>query len=155
MKSLSKLSLLLLSLTAAMPALADKDPNLPLIEARQGEMALRAYFVGPLFAMAKGKIPYDADKAQAYADSLVKLMEIDMGRAWKQGTDKSAYPEHSDALPEIWTTYPEIGKYADKNDNAVKELAFEAGKGLDALRSKIGAVGKSCKSCHDEFRKKD
>jgi len=26
---------------------------------------------------------------------------------------------------------------------------------VDALKSKIGPVGKSCKGCHDEFREKE
>jgi len=155
MNSLSKVAAVLLGLTLVMPVLAHKDPNKGAIDARQGEMQLRAFFAEPLFAMAKGKMPYDAEQAQALADNLVKLIDIDVGRAWVKGSDKTAYPDHTDALPEIWTTYPEIGKYADKYDVAVKELAAEAGKGQKALRSKIGALGKSCKGCHDEFRQKD
>jgi cytochrome c556 len=39
--------------------------------------------------------------------------------------------------------------------DASAALASVAGEGLDALRSKIGDVGKSCKGCHDNFRAKD
>ena len=42
---------------------ADEDPNLQLIKARQGEMELRTFNVMPLFGMAKGEIPYNADLA--------------------------------------------------------------------------------------------
>ena len=35
---------------------------------------------------------------------------------------------------------------------AVNAVAEEAGKGLDALRSTIGDLGKSCKGCHEDFR---
>jgi len=34
-------------------------------------------------------------------------------------------------------------------------VAAVAGDGLDALRSKIGGVGDSCKGCHDDFREKE
>jgi len=34
-------------------------------------------------------------------------------------------------------------------------LAENAGGGLDALRANIGALGASCKGCHDTYRAKD
>lgn len=155
MNTLSKISLIAIGLTVATTGFAAKDPNKDAIEARQGEMELRAFFAGPLFAMAKGKQPYDAEKAQMLADNLVKLMDIDISSSWVKGTDNKAYPDDTTALPEIWTTYPEIGNYGKKYATAVNELAAVAGKGEDALKSKIGALGKSCKGCHDEFREKD
>lgn len=155
MNKLSKTGLVLIGLILSTPGFAGKDPNKDAIEARQGEMELRSYFAGPLFAMAKGKLPYDAEKAQKLADNLVKLMDIDISGTWVKGTDNKAYPDETTALPEIWTTYPEIGKYGKKYKTAVNELASVAGKGEKALKSKIGALGKSCKGCHDEFREKD
>jgi cytochrome c556 len=155
MNTLRKISLIFIGLTLATPGFAAKDPNKGAIEARQGEMELRSFFAGPLFAMAKGKIPYDAVKAQMLADNLVKLMDIDISSSWVKGTDNTAYPDDTTALPEIWTTYPEISKYGEKYTTAVNELAAVAGNGEKALKSKVGALGKSCKGCHDEFREKD
>ena len=37
----------------------------------------------------------------------------------------------------------------------VNGLAKVAGNGLDGLRSGVGDLGQSCKSCHDEFRQKE
>lgn len=155
MNIISKSGLVLIGLMLTAPGFAAKDPNKDAIKARQGEMELRSFFAGPLFAMAKGKIPYDAESAQMLADNLVKLMEIDISSSWVKGTDNKAYPEDTTALPEIWTTYPEIGNYGKKYATAVNELASVAGKGEKALKGKIGALGKSCKGCHDEFREKD
>jgi cytochrome c556 len=155
MNIISKTGLALIGLMLTAPAFAAKDPNKDAIKARQGEMELRSFFAGPLFAMAKGKIPYDAENAQMLADNLVRLMEIDISSSWVKGTDNKAYPEDTTALPEIWTTYPEIGNYGKKYATAVNDLASVAGKGEKALKSKIGALGKSCKGCHDEFREKD
>jgi len=155
MNTLSKIGLTVIGLALATPGIAAKDPNKAAIEARQGEMELRSFFAGPLFAMAKGKIPYDADKAQMLADNLVKLMDIDISSSWVKGTDNKAYPDDTTALPAIWTTYPEIGEYGKKYATAVNELAAVAGDGEKALKGKVGALGKSCKGCHDEFREKD
>jgi cytochrome c556 len=154
MNKIVTIGLFIIGLTLSLPGMAAKDPNKSAIKARQGEMQLRAFNAGPLFAMAKGKMEYDADKASMLANNLVKLLDIDIRSAWVKGTDNENYPDNTTALPKIWTTYPEIGKYGKKYAKAVKELAAVAGKGEGMLKSKIGALGKSCKGCHDEFREK-
>lgn len=151
----TKLGLLIIGLSFTAPVFAaEKDPNLKLIKARQSDMQLRSFSAGPLFGMAKGKIEYDAELASKLANNLLLLSQLDMGRAWAKGTDNKAYPGKTTALPKIWTTYPEVKKHGEKFGTAVKELAAVAGNGLDALKSKVGPLGKSCKGCHDEFREK-
>jgi len=151
LKSLGAAALVFSTQTIA----ANDDPNLALIDARKGEMELRAYSVGPLFAMAKGKIPYDAGQAAKLANNLKVLEQLDIGGAWAAGTGKDKYPDETDALPEIWSTYPKISEYGEKYKTAVDGLVEVAGEGLDPLKSKIGDVGKACKGCHDEFREKE
>ncbi len=131
---------------------ADEDPNLALIEARQGEMYVRAFSVMPLFDMAKGKIPYDAEQAAKLANNLKVLTMLDMGGAWPAGTGNDKYPKKTHALPEVWSTWPKVAEAGKEYKAAVDALAEVAGNGLDALRSKIGDVGDTCKGCHDDFR---
>ena len=146
--------LLLVGISLAGTLFAGDDPLLNSIKARQGEMQLRSFNVGPLFGMAKGEIDYDAEMAKKLAGNLKLLLDLDNGRAWAQGSDNENYAGKTTALPKIWTTYPEIADYGKKYVMAVNELVAVAGDGRDALKSKIGAVGKSCKGCHDEFREK-
>ena len=150
----SKLCLLIIGFALAAPGFAAQDPLKKAIKARQGEMQLRAFNVGPLFGMAKGQIEYDAELANKLATNLKLLLDLDNGRAWPKGSDIDNYMGDTTALPKIWTTYPEISKYGKEYATAVNELAAEAGNGVDALKSKIGPVGKSCKGCHDDFREK-
>ena len=154
MKTASRLLLVIAGLTLSAPGIAADDPNLKLLKARQGEMQLRSFNVGPLFGMAKGKMDYNAELASTLANNLKTQLGLDVGRAWKQGTANDAYPGKTTALPKIWTTYPEIADYGKKYAKAINELAAVAGNGADALKSKMGAVGKACKGCHDEFREK-
>ena len=154
MKLVSRAALLLISVTIAGTALAANDPKMKGIKARQGEMQLRSFYAGPLFGMAKGEIEYDAAMASALAADLKRLTELDLGRAWPQGSDNEAYPGKTTALPKIWTTYPEISEYGKRYKQAVNELADSAGGGLDALRGGVRNLGKSCKGCHDDFREK-
>ena len=153
MKTFAKVGVLLISCALPLTSFA-ADTNKKAIKARQGEMQLRAYNAAPLFPMAKGKIEYDAAKADMLANNLVKLLDIDISSSWIKGTDNKNYPNDTTSLPKIWTTYPEISEYSKKYAKAVRELAAVAGKGKDQMRQKIGALGKSCKSCHDDFREK-
>ena len=154
MRIASRFCLLIIGLALTTPGFAGKDPLKNAIKARQGEMQLRAFNVGPLFGMAKGKIDYDADLAKKLAGNLKLMLDLDNGRAWAKGSDIDNYMGDTTALPKIWTTYPEISKYGKKYVEAVNELAAVAGDGRDALKSKMGEIGKSCKGCHDEFREK-
>ena len=154
MKKLITTALISTAVLLATPTFAAKDPNIDAIKARKGEMQLRSFNAGPLFAMAKGSIPYDAKMATTLANNLKTLLDVDMGRSWAQGSDIDNYFGETAAKSEIWTTYPEISNYGKEYATAVNELVAVAGNGVDALKSKVGALGKSCKGCHDEFREK-
>jgi len=154
MGKFTKLGLIIIGLTFTAPGFAAKDPNLKLIKARQGEMQLKSFNAGPLFGMAKGKMAYDANLAATLANNLLLQTKMDLDRAWAKGTDNVAYKDKTDALPEIWSTYPDIAEKGKAYKKAVTDLAAVAGDGIDALKSKIGALGKGCKGCHDDFRVK-
>ena len=146
-----KICLVVIGLSFIIPAFAAKDPNLKLIKARQSEMQLKSFNAGPLFGMAKGKIEYNAELAAMLANNLLLQTKLDMGRAWAEGTDNVAYEGKTRALPEAWSN-PEIAEKGKAYVKAVTELAPVAGNGLAALKSKISALGKGCKGCHDDFR---
>ena len=154
MKSIIQSVLWLAGFALAGSSFAADDPLLKAIKARQGEMQLRSFNAGPLFAMAKGDIEYDAELANKLAGNLELLLDLDNSRAWAKGSDIDNYFAETNALPKIWTTYPEITEYGKKYAMAVTELAAAAGNGRDALKAKVSALGKSCKGCHDEFREK-
>lgn len=154
MRHATKIGLAIIALSFMFPAFAAKDPNLNLIKARKGDMQLRSFNAGPLFGMAKGEVEYNAELASTLANNLLLLTKMKNGRAWKKGTDNKAYPDDTTALPKIWSADSDIGEKGKAFREAVEELAMVAGDGLDALKTKIGPLGKSCKGCHDDFRKK-
>ena len=153
MKYSTKIGLLILGAALSAPLAAADDPNLGLIKARKGEMQLRSFNAGPLFGMARGKMPYDAELATTSANNLKTQLSLDMGRAWAQGTGNDNY-EDTTALPKIWATYPEIAEKGKAYAKAVNAVAAAAGNGLDALKPAVSELGDSCKGCHDEFREK-
>ena len=152
MSSFARWMLAVVGLTLAFTASAAQDPNEKAIKARKAVMTLQSWYAGPLFQMAKGDMDYDAEAARAYAAALNTVASIKGDMMWPPGTDNGAYAGKTRALPEIWSTWPAVGEKAQALSEASAALADVAGDGLDALRSRIGAVGKACKGCHDDFR---
>ncbi|MDO6461659.1 cytochrome c [Granulosicoccaceae sp. 1_MG-2023] len=136
----------------SLPALAE-DPFETEIEARQGLMQVYKYNVGILAAMAKGEADYDAEAAQKAADNIKLVTMMDNGGLWAPGSDSDSV-EDSKAAPELWSTFPKVGEYGEEMASAAAAMADNAGQGLDALKANIGPLGKSCKTCHDDFRVK-
>lgn len=155
MNIVSRMTLLVICVVFAMPSFADDDPKKAAIKARQGDMQLRAFNTKQLVGMAKGKIPYDAKKAQVAADNLKTLLGMKNAALWGEGTSTNEYANDTAALQKIWETWPKMAESGKAYAKAVNAVAAAAGKGKDSLAKAAGELGKACKSCHDDYRKKD
>lgn len=122
------------------------------IAARQAEMTLRAFNLGQLGAMAKGDMEYNAEAAAAAANNLKAVTSLNGMAMWPQGSDNVALGERTKALPAIWENFPGVMAELETLSAAVDALADAAGTDLESLRGAMGAVGKSCGSCHSKFR---
>ena len=122
------------------------------IKARKAVMALYAWNLGQLGAMAKGDIEYNAEAAQIAAENIKILATMNNGSAWPQGSDSTALPGKTRAKVEAWTTYPESAEINKKLAAAAVAMSDVAGDGVDAVRANIGAIGGACKDCHTKFR---
>ena len=135
-------SALVMAATFAFEATAQDKAVLKAIKARQGQMQLYAFNIGILGAMAKGKMAYDAKKAQAAADNLVSLSNLMNVGLWPKGSDMNS-PGLSDktaAKPEIWTTYPKVVD-ASKNMKAGAKAMAESEAQSAPLASAAPAAG--------------
>ena len=57
------------------------------------------------------------------------------------------------AKPEIWSDAAGFAKAMEKySSEAPKLLTFAEGNDLDGLKTQVGAVGQTCKGCHDTYR---
>ena len=122
------------------------------IKARKAYMQVVGFQMGHLGAMAKGKAPYDAKAAKAYANNMLALAKMDTRSLWPKGSDNVANPGMTRAKLKAWSTYPKIKEANDAWAAASMELAAAASGGLDSLKGAMGAVGKSCGGCHKTFR---
>ena len=134
---------------ASLPAAAQFQKPEDAIKYRQSAFTVMANHFGRLNAMAQGRVPFDAKAAAENAVIVSDLAKLPF-TAFGEGTDKGM-PHR--AKPEIWKDAAKFKGAADKMVAEVAKLDAAAKAGnLDALKAAAGAVGASCKACHDDFR---
>jgi len=130
-------------------ALAQAKPEI-LVKQRQAAMTLQGKYFGPLAGMAQGKLPYDASVVQrnaGYLDVLDKL-------PW-DGFDPSTRNLKSAALPALWNEPAKFKEAQERLQSEVSRLVSVSKSGDEgAVKAQIGAVGKACGNCHENFREK-
>ncbi len=123
----------------------------PAVDARQGQFQIMALNIGVLGNMARGNTEYDAEAAQAAANNLLTMSQIDQRFHWVPGTDNESI-EGTRALPAIWEEGSRVIEIWGEFGTGAEGLAAVAGDGLDAMRAALGPVGAACGSCHDDYR---
>lgn len=139
----------LAGLGTALPAAAQFAKPEDAIKYRKGAMTVMAAHFSRVAGMANGKIPFDA-KAAAQNAEVANFMAALPFAGFGPGTDKG----DTKAKPEIWTEMDKFNAGAKKMQDEMAKLNVAAkGGNLDAIKAAAGDVGKSCKGCHDDFRK--
>ena len=122
------------------------------IGARQGMFKMNGVSIGVLAGMARGRIDYDAELAQAAADNLVNVSQFNLAPLWPEGSDSDAL-SNTAALPAIWENYDDfLAKFADFGAAALAVQAV-AGDGAGAIGGALGGLGATCGACHDAYQK--
>jgi cytochrome c556 len=152
MKTHPRIALIVLALagaTAALPAAAQFQKPEDAIKYRQSAMFMQGQHLGRVFAMASGRVPFDA-KVAAEQIEIVALINRLQFSAFVEGSDKG----DSRAKPEVWTQKDKWLANVAKSQEDVGKLVVAGKSGnADQIKTAVGAVGQSCKGCHDDFRK--
>ena len=139
----------LLGAAIALPAAAQFAKPEDAIKYRKAAFTVMATHFGRVAAMANGRIPFDA-KAAADNAEIATLMSKLPYAGFVPGTDKG----ETKAEPKIWT---EMDKFDAAKTRMQEEMAklnvVAKGGNLDAIKAAVGETGKSCKACHDNYRK--
>jgi cytochrome c556 len=161
MKRFAKSSLIALCALAPVTAILAQEagPQTPEQQAeqavltRQGLLKVMGMYMGPLGAMLKNKMPFDAAAAGKSAQHIGELggMIPDVF-AFDTRNKTSAKTKAQDG---IWTNQADFKAKADDLVKAAAALQ-EAAKGGEkgATLKAAGAVGKACGACHDNYRNK-
>jgi len=153
MKRLSRSMLMagaaLLSAATALPAAAQFAKPEDAIKYRKGAFTVMAVHFGRVAAMANGKIPFDAKVAADSAEIATFMSKLPYA-GFIEGSDKG----ETRAEPKIWAEMDKFKAAAAKMQEEMAKLNVAAKSGnLDAIKVAAGETGKSCKACHDNYRK--
>jgi len=134
---------------ASLEALAQAKPDV-LVKQRQAAMTLQGKYLGPIGAMLKGTIPYNADTVALNATFLENLARM----PW-DGFTPATSGEKSKTKPDA---YKEMAKFTAAADMLVAETAklgaAARAKNEAGVKATFGGVAKACGSCHDAYREK-
>ncbi len=142
----------LLSAAVAVPALAHIERSEPMQSLRQSYFALIGMTFSPMGDMVKGKIPWDGDKFGRWASDLAAVSTYQVERGFAPGSEGGK----TRAKPEIWLDMEDFEEHLEEMRTEAAKLAKVAAMGDQAAtKAQFAATGKTCKSCHDEFKSKD
>ncbi len=147
--SMSLTAAALVGMAAALPAAAQFAKPEDAIKYRKSGMFVMSTHFGRVAAMANGRVPFDAKVAADNAEIAALMSKLPFA-GFVNGTDKG----DTKAKPEIWAEKDKFLAGATKMQDELAKLNVAAkGGSLDAIKAAAGDVGKSCKSCHDDYRK--
>jgi cytochrome c556 len=140
----------LAAMLASGTALAQVKPEV-LVKQRQSAMTLIGKYWGPMAGMMQGKVPYNVQVIQRNAGFLDNLSRM----PWDAFDPATKDVKPSAALPSIWTDQAKFREAASRLENEASKLVQVSRSGDEAaVKAQLGAVGKSCGGCHNDFRAK-
>lgn len=120
------------------------------IEYRQAAFTLIKGNFGPMGAMVKDKIPFDSKAFAEHAANVAAIAPM-ADDGFIDGSDMG----DTKAKAAIWENRADFDEKMSHFQKLSEELAVVAKSGdMDKIKPKFGAVGKSCKACHDDFKSK-
>lgn len=141
---LASLALAILGFSVSGPALADGHQ----IKFRQSIMKSIGGTMGGLVGVLKKQA--SAEYAAPLASNMNELAKI-TGGIFPEGSDFG----ETGALPVIWEKPADFKKAVSAFQKAAANLSnVAAGGDMAAFGAAFGALGKSCKGCHETFRQK-
>ncbi len=118
------------------------------IDYRQSTFKMVKWHIGPMAGMVKGKIDYDASAFSEHAEAI-----FDLSKLASNGFLVESVAENSRAKAAIWKDKAEFDKKLESfTDAAEKLLAAAKSNDMSTIKPAFGALGQSCKGCHNDYR---
>lgn len=155
MKKIVKPLLAVLLFTAASASIAQQAPKPEqVIKWRQSVYQVLAWNNGRIKNNVEGT--YNKDEVIRAANAIAAIANSGLGALYPAGTETGKGWRETTVKPELFTDTAKAGEAAKKFIAESSELAKVAATGdAAAVKVQFGKLGQTCKSCHDDFRKKD
>ncbi|MBX6319886.1 cytochrome c [Pigmentiphaga sp.] len=116
------------------------------IKYRQSVLTVMANHFGRIAPVVRGQQPYDPEQVKADVEIVAMMSKLPWS-AFGQGTEGGA------ARPAVWSEGAKFKQAQERLQGDIAKLVAAAQSGdLAQVRTAYGAVGASCKACHDNFR---
>ncbi len=143
------------ALAATATAIAQQQAPKPeqLIKWRQSAYQVLAWNTGRIKANLDGQ--YNKDDVIKAANTIAALANSGLGTLYAPGTETGKGWRETTVKPELFTD-KKAGEAAGNFNKEANELARVAQLGdLTVIKAQLAKVQGTCKSCHDDFRRKD
>jgi len=135
-------------ISASLPtSVARADMAEDAIKYRQAVFTAFRWHFGAMGAMVRGKVDYDAEQFAHHATQFAALTRMP-----KEGFIEGSDFGDTEAKAELWENMDDVSARFDKLMVDADALLAASGGSLDDVKGAFGAVGKSCKGCHDNYR---
>jgi cytochrome c556 len=126
----------------------------PSYDFRSATMSIYKWYLSPMGAMVKGKVPFDAKAFTEYAKGLEAISKIDL----LEGFPKDSGEDHiddSDAKEEIWANWDDFKHQYGTLQSEAKNLLTIAKAGDEkAIKAQFKKTAATCGSCHKKYKTK-
>lgn len=117
-----------------------------LVKYRKHVMEVIGGHMQAIVAIVKREVPY-TDDLSFHAQALAAVAPLAL-----HPFETKAMTEKSEALPAIWEDWDAFSAAANKLETTSAEFSDAVATGnMAAIGPALGALGKSCKGCHDDF----
>ena len=134
----------------AKPAANEKHANWA-TKVRKANFTLLGHNMGPLGGMLKGRAPFNAEVVKENATNINTLASM---IASTSKVDTSKFDVETEAKNDIWANQEDYAKKIDAliaASKAVSEIALTGSE--SEVKKAMGKMGKTCGSCHDDYKK--
>lgn len=121
---------------------------------RTATMTTYKWYLSPMGAMLKGKVPFDAKLFTQYAKGLEIASSMDLLQAFPKESSEDEIDDSS-AKPEIWENTKDFEKKFESLQADAKKLASIAEKGEEkAIKAQFKITAGRCSACHKKYKTK-
>ena len=147
-KSAVRAMVAILALTAAGAAFSHSGAS-GIVKERMDAMSAIAKSLKVVGTMIKGEAAFDAGSVELAAGEIANHAKM-VPHMFPDGSNKKP----SEALPAIWTDWDKFTKLAASMETSAQDLAEAAKSATETsgIRAQFGALAKTCKACHSDFR---
>lgn len=146
--TLIKAAIVITAMTTAGAALSHSGAS-GVVKDRMDVMSKIAKSMKTIGAMMKGEAAFDAGVVKASAKEIA-MHSKHIPHLFPKGSTQKP----SEALPAIWTDWDTFLKLAEDMETSAGALAAASEGAADAgkVGPQFGALAKTCKACHSDFR---